>query len=182
MLNMIKDKINEKKLNWLIADNKEKALMVAKDIANATIIGSGAGQTAKTIKTATKLATCGRCHGVKAVATLTAYAQKTNAIKAAKCMAVATGVKTTVDILENRDRVNNNHNHEVFYDTTANDVLGYVNIDKEEECKNKIRARVLTGMWNMTDAVEYVKRELYSNYDDTFANTLAYQFVLDARK
>ena len=78
MFNYISDKLFDMKMDWIASDNKEKAIKAVKVAADVAMIATGAGQVAKSAKTASKLAQCGK--GAKMVATFTAKAQKSNMI------------------------------------------------------------------------------------------------------
>ena len=183
----VKFEIQDTMIDLRYGDTSDKIKAVAKVAkvgADVAMLTTGVGQVAKTATTATKLATCGYCHSAKAVASLTAHAQKSNMIKAGTKMAEAAAVKATASVAENMSDKTNNNYIESSYNTTKDNWNSYI-IDTqtpEEKCKEKVRNMLLTGRWNMMDAVEYVKKELYSDIPEVCVNTIAYQFVLDVRK
>ena len=166
------------------SDKIKAVAKVAKVGADVAMLTTGVGQVAKTATTATKLATCGYCHSAKAVASLTVHAQKSNMIKAGTKIAEAAAVKVAASTMTN-DETNTNNNVEHVNYCYNNNCVDY-NIYTEDECKDIVRTMLLTGRWNMMDAVNFIK-ENYVNIsldvnDESQAKTIAYQFVLDVRK
>lgn len=166
------------------SDKIKAVAKVAKVGADVAMLTTGVGQVAKTATTATKLATCGYCHSAKAVASLTVHAQKSNMIKAGTKIAEAAAVKVAASTMTN-DETNTNNNVEHVNYCYNNNCVDY-KIYTEDECKDIVRTMLLTGRWNMMDAVNFIK-ENYVNIsldvnDESQAKTIAYQFVLDVRK
>ena len=180
MFNYISDKLFDMKMDWIASDNKEKAIKVVKAAADVTMLATGAGQIAKTAKTASKLAQCGK--GAKMVATFTANAQKSNMIKAGTKIAEAAAVKAaanTVENMNNKPTSNTNNNYTETY--TGKWSAGF-EVDKETECKERVRVKVRLGHWSRQEAIEYVKRELYSHYMAPLNDINATMFVDEALK
>ena len=180
MFNYISDKLFDMKMDWIASDNKERAIKVVKAAADVTMLATGAGQAAKTIKTASKLAQCGK--GAKMVTTFTANAQKTNMIKAGTKIAEAAAVKTAATAAEkmnNKTTSNTSNNYTKTYTGNWSEGFG---VDKETECRAKVRVRVRLGQWSRQEAIEYVKRELYSHYMAPLNDINATMFVDEALK
>jgi hypothetical protein len=112
MFNYISDKLFDMKMDWIAADNKERAIKVVKAAADVAMLATGAGQVAKTAKTASKLAQCGK--GAKMVATFTANAQKSNMIKAGTKIAEAAAVKAAANTVENMNNKTTSNTKNVF--------------------------------------------------------------------
>lgn len=177
MFDLIKDKINEIKLDWMIADNKGKALKVVRVAADLTMLASGVGQATKTIKTANKLYQYSKVrnmtHKAKYITTFTANAQKVNAINTVKNIATTAAVKATANIAENT--INDNKGNNI-----KGDIFGYMveenPNDKEAQCKEKVKLMMQSGVWNTTNAIDYIIKELYNDYENA---DLAYLAAFD---
>ena len=50
MFNYISDKLFDMKMDWIAADNKERAIKVVKAAADVAMLATGAGQVAKNCK------------------------------------------------------------------------------------------------------------------------------------
>jgi hypothetical protein len=182
MFNYISDKLFDMKMDWIAADNKERAIKVVKAAADVAMLATGAGQVAKTAKTASKLAQCGK--GAKMVATFTANAQKSNMIKAGTKIAEAAAVKaaaTTVENMNNKTTSNTSNNYTGTSIYTGRWSAGF-EVSKETECRERVRVKVRLGHWSRQEAIEYVKRELYSHYMAPLSDINATMFVDEALK
>lgn len=182
MFNFISDKLFDMKMDWITSSPTEKAIKVVKAGANVAMITTGVGQVAKTAATAKKLADCGK--GAKMVATFTMNAQKSNAIKAATNIAAAGGVKaaaTTAEKINNKTTNNTSNNYTGTSAYTGRWSAGF-EVNKETECRERVRVKVRLGHWSRQEAIEYVKRELYSNYITPLNDINATMFVDDALK
>ena len=182
MFNYISDKLFDMKMDWVTSDNKEKAIKVIKVAADVTMLATGAGQIAKTAKTASKLAQCGK--GAKMVATFTVNAQKSNMVKAGTKIAEAAAVKaaaTTAEKINNKTTNNTSNNYTGTSTYTGRWSAG-LGVDKETECRAKVRTKVRLGHWSRQEAIEYVKRELYNHYIAPLNDINATMFVDEALK
>lgn len=162
-------------------EDKVKALAkVAKVGADITMITTGVGQVAKTAKTASKLAQCGK--GAKMVTTFTANAQKSNMVKAGTKIAEAATIKAAANTVENMNNktTSNTNNNYTGTSTYAGRWSAGFEADKETECKAKVRTKVKLGHWSRQEAIEYVKRELYSHYMAPLDDINATMFVDEA--
>ena len=174
MFNYISDKLFDMKIDWITSSPTEKALKVVKAGADIAMLATGVGQTAKTVKTAKKLADCGK--GAKMVATFTINAQKSNMVKAGTTMAGAAAVKATATAVEKvNDTKTSNTQYTGQYSTQGQKT-------EEEECKDRVRVKVRTGQWNRCDAINYVRNELYRHYTAPLDSINATMFVDEALK
>lgn len=180
MFDLIKDKINEIKLDWMIADNKGKALKVVRVAADLTMLASGVGQATKTVKTANKLYKYSKVrnmtHKAKYITTFTANAQKVNAINTVKNIATTAAVKATANIAENT--INDNKENNI-----KGDIFGYMieeePANKEAQCKEKAKLMLETKVWNTTNVMEYLEEEL--NIDGCTALLMAAELDREIR-
>ena len=161
------------------SDKIKAVAKVAKVGADVAMLTTGVGQVAKTATTATKLATCGYCHSAKAVASLTAHAQKSNMIKAGTKIAEAAAVKATASVAENMSDTTNNNTQQSYTGTGI--YTGQYSIQgqktKEEECTDIIKVRLTTRRWGREDAIEYVRTELFNHYSAPLDKINAMNFV-----
>lgn len=180
MFNYISDKLFDMKMDWIASDNKERAIKVVKAAADITMLTTGVGQVAKTAKTASKLAQCGK--GAKMVTTFTANAQKSNMVKAGTKIVKAGAVKAAANTVEymNNKTTSNTSNNYTGTSTYAGRWSAGFEADKETECKAKVRTKVKLGHWSRQEAIEYVKRELYSHYMAPLDDINATMFVDEA--
>lgn len=182
MFNFISDKLFDMKMDWIAADNKERAIKVIKATADATMLATGVGQIAKTAKTASKLAQCGK--GAKMTYEFTKNAQKTNMKKAGTKIVEAATVRAAATAAEkiNNKATNNTSNNYTGTSTYAGKWSAGLEVDKETECREKVRVKVKLGHWSRQEAIEYVKRELYSHYMAPLNDINATMFVDEALK
>ena len=182
MFNYISDKLFDMKMDWITSDNKERAIKVVKAAADVSMLATGVGQVAKTVKTASKLAECGK--GAKMVATFTANAQKSNMVKAGTKIAESAAVKVAATTVENKSNktTNNTSNNYTGTSTYTGKWSAGFEVSKETECRERVRVKVRLGHWNRYEAIEYVKRELYSHYMAPLSDINATMFVDEALK
>ena len=118
------------------------------------------------------------------VATFTANAQKSNMVKAGTKIAEAAAVKaaaTTAEKINNKTTNSTSNNYTGTSAYTGRWSAGF-EVNKETECRERVRVKVRLGHWSRQEAIEYVKRELYSHYMAPLNDINATMFVDEALK